>query len=388
MAIYACSTVGEFGVRTPDTLGDEIDGDLMSGDSHDTVWKIEPHTQAKHEILSRYLDAWFPILGSWNQKVLFIDGFAGPGVYEGGEPGSPMIAIEAARKRENMLKNSTVMFLFNEGDKARHDQLNTRLEELEKDLPGNFHLYIEHGEFVSLAKQFVINRGDGTLVPTFAFVDPFGWSGVPIELIANLTRDQRSELFILFSFYSANRWVTTPAQQDNMRELLGCDDYLQAAGMAPSDRKEFLASLYERQLRDVGKFLYISRFDMVEKRGRTSYFLYHCTRSLNGLEVMRSAMWAIDPQSGRQFSDQVAGLEQLFDGPLVFDLEERLRAQFVRQRVPIKTVQDFVFTGTPFAPSHLKRRTLKPMQDANLIEVHDQKRRGTFPDGVEIEFRI
>ena len=29
----------------------------------DTVWPIEPHTAAKHQILRKYLDAWLPILG-------------------------------------------------------------------------------------------------------------------------------------------------------------------------------------------------------------------------------------------------------------------------------------------------------------------------------------
>lgn len=76
----------------------------------------------------------------------------------------------------------------------------------------------------------------------------------------------------------------------------------------------------------------------------------------------------------------------MFDGPLTFDLEDRLRAQFTGQRVPIKTLQDFVLTGTPFAPTHLKRPTLKPMQEKGLIEVHGQGRRGTFPDRVEVEF--
>jgi len=73
----------------------------------------------------------------------------------------------------------------------------------------------------------------------------------------------------------------------------------------------------------------------------------------------------------------------MFDGPLTFDLEDRLRAQFIGQRVPIKTLQEFVLTGTPFAPAHLKKPTLKPMQEKRLIEVHGQKRRGTFPDGKE-----
>ena len=62
----------------------------------DTIWPIEPHTAAKHQILRKYLDAWLPILGTYNNRMLYIDGFAGPGEYTGGEPGSPIIALEAA----------------------------------------------------------------------------------------------------------------------------------------------------------------------------------------------------------------------------------------------------------------------------------------------------
>lgn len=352
-----------------------------------TVWKIEPHTQAKHEILTRYLDAWFPILASWNTRVLFIDGFAGPGAYADGQAGSPLLAIGSARKRATILGDSTVMFLFNEFDKKRYAELDARTDELDTDLPQNFHIHLRNLEFRQLASEIIEGRGDGRLVPTFAFVDPFGWSGVPLELIANLTRDKRSELFILFSYNSLNRWIGHPDQQENMQELFGCEDYRQAEGLTPADRKRFLAALYERQLRTVGKFDYVSQFEMIEKNGRTSYFLYHCTRSIKGLEVMRSAMWAIDQQSGCQFSDQVAGLEPLFDGPLTFDLEERLLGQFAGQRVPIRTVQEFVLTGTRFAPAHLKKTTLKPMQQKGLIEVHgDRIKRGTFPDRCEIEF--
>ena len=60
-----------------------------------TVWELEDHTAAKHEILRRYLAAWFPILSSsgYNRRGLFIDGFAGPGIYSKGELGSPIIAL-------------------------------------------------------------------------------------------------------------------------------------------------------------------------------------------------------------------------------------------------------------------------------------------------------
>lgn len=68
-----------------------------------TQWPLDPHTAAKHEILRRYLNAWFPILGTYNGRVVFLDGFAGPGIYSQGEPGSPIVALrtllEPARLR-------------------------------------------------------------------------------------------------------------------------------------------------------------------------------------------------------------------------------------------------------------------------------------------------
>ena len=44
-----------------------------------TIWKIEPRTAAKHELLKHYLGAWFPILASREQRIIFLDGFAGLG---------------------------------------------------------------------------------------------------------------------------------------------------------------------------------------------------------------------------------------------------------------------------------------------------------------------
>ena len=56
-----------------------------------TVWPAEAHTLAKIEILKRYLEAWFHILGTTRKKdtLLFIDGFAGPGKYSAWRRGIP-----------------------------------------------------------------------------------------------------------------------------------------------------------------------------------------------------------------------------------------------------------------------------------------------------------
>ena len=61
-------------------------------------WDLAAHTAAKLEILGAYLRAWFPIVGHSQSfdRIIYIDGFAGPGRYKKGEDGSPIIALKAA----------------------------------------------------------------------------------------------------------------------------------------------------------------------------------------------------------------------------------------------------------------------------------------------------
>jgi hypothetical protein len=54
-----------------------------------TLWELEGHSEAKPEILRRYVGGWLPIMAQWNGRLLVLDGFAGPGRVAGGEEGSP-----------------------------------------------------------------------------------------------------------------------------------------------------------------------------------------------------------------------------------------------------------------------------------------------------------
>ena len=76
-----------------------------------TIWDLESHSRAKHEILKRYLQAWVPILGqSSYSELLYIDGFAGPGRYSKGEDGSPIIALRAALEQKDRIRPKMSFF--------------------------------------------------------------------------------------------------------------------------------------------------------------------------------------------------------------------------------------------------------------------------------------
>jgi three-Cys-motif partner protein len=98
-----------------------------------TRWPIEPHTQAKHLILARYLKAWLPIMASFNGRIVYIDAFAGPGRYSKGEEGSPLIALKALLGNsmfDSARRRCNVVFFFIEEDQQRANALEEELSQL------------------------------------------------------------------------------------------------------------------------------------------------------------------------------------------------------------------------------------------------------------------
>jgi three-Cys-motif partner protein len=73
-------------------------------------WVIDEHTKVKHELLKNYISTWMAIIFSQQEKLrimpqlLFLDGFAGPGIYYEDDTkssvckGSPLIVGEIANR--------------------------------------------------------------------------------------------------------------------------------------------------------------------------------------------------------------------------------------------------------------------------------------------------
>ncbi len=113
-----------------------------------TVWELGEHTPGKHLVLREYLNAWFAILGFTQGRIVFVDGFAGPGEYQGGEPGSPLVALRAFAGHPAVGRfRAEVVFYFIDNDPARTAHL-TRLVDAERGtLPARFRVDIEEGKF-------------------------------------------------------------------------------------------------------------------------------------------------------------------------------------------------------------------------------------------------
>ena len=257
-----------------------------------TVWPLEAHTRAKHEILKRYLQAWFPILtqGGFPQ-VLYIDGFAGPGRYSEGEKGSPVIALEAALEHATA-KNSKFLFCFVEKNNDRAQTLQEIIDDIKR--PENFRVKIAAGETFEAAftelLDFYKNRNK-RLPPTFAFIDPFGWAGTPFYIVKEIMKHPSCEVFVNFMYQEINRFIGLPDQEKNFDAFFGTEKWREGISIEnPRHRNRFLHDLYMKQLSSVAGVKFVRSFEMRNQKDVTDYYLFYGTNNLLGLKKMKEAL--------------------------------------------------------------------------------------------------
>ena len=220
--------------------------------------------------------------------------------------------------------------------------------------------------------------------PTFAFIDPFGWTGVPFALVSEILRQPNCEVLINFMFEEINRFIGHPDQEANFDALFGTSEWRQMEGIADQRaRKQFLHGLYLRQLRDVAGAKYVRSFEMRNDKDVTDYFLFFATNSAKGIEKMKAAMWKVDQSGEFRFSDATNPLQATLFSPKPDSetLSRAILARFMGTETAVADVEDFVLAETPFNNTHYKRQVLAPLEKAGKLVALDPpsgRRVGTF----------
>ena len=356
-----------------------------------TIWHLDPHTSAKHEILRRYLGAWFGIMGKFNPNIVFIDGFCGPGRYENGEIGSPIIALQTAISHDMRSNVNRVTFVFIDNEKTRIEYLKKEIANIE--IPSNFSVIIKENEFVDIIISILdeLGKKHGVLIPSFVFIDPFGFKGIPFSVIERLLRNPSSEVFINVMVDAINRFLSHPESQisKHIIDLFGTEDVMKIIDSS-GNRVKAIQELYKKQLQKMAKFVRL--FDMRDNNGRVIYSLFFATNNRLGHVRMKEALWQVDNQTGISFADSTNQNQPvLFDLEPTKEIEDLLTSAYHKKQVLMKNLSLFIEDNTPFILKQL-RRTLQILEDKNLICVEPckndgSKRRGnTFPPDVIINF--
>ena len=280
-----------------------------------TLWPIEEHTRAKHHILRRYLEAWAPILlqPGYQKGVLYIDGFAGPGEYTGGEHGSPVIALECLANHK-LLKNfkGKISFSFVEKRKDRAEHLASLLKDRKAGFPPSFNVHDpRNGEFNDVMKGILKYGKEHNLKlnPVFCFVDPFGWEDLDYEVLGGIMEHPKAELFITFMSGFLNRFMTSGSHQESIERLFTPDQIRSVVIQNDSAEKRnlilksFLTNLKQYTSKYTNEDIYDFSFTVYGTSNTLLYHLIYFTKSCAGLNAMKEAMYSVKKDGEYSFSD-------------------------------------------------------------------------------------
>jgi three-Cys-motif partner protein len=371
-----------------------------------TVWPAEPHTFAKHAILRRYLEAWLPILThqshrmgrqvgtSPSREILFIDGFAGPGEYEGKEPGSPVIALQAAINHDRSFP-APVRMLFVEERPDRFKRLQRILAPILEQANASPNLPavdaregdcdVVLNQMLDEAEQKKIQFG-----PALAFLDQFGYGAVSMNLITRILSYPQCEVFTYLNYLEMNRWITDPNKAPAFTRAFGGEEWRGAVSLPEHVRRQHLLDEYKSALRKRGGAKYVVSFLMFDHDNRPLYWLLFCTNNLRGLEEMKKAMWSVDKSGGFRFSDrddpaQLRLLAECFDQEW---LAKEMQLRLGGRTLTAFGVQEFVLTETP---CYLFRDALKSLETSKAVTqvaAPVGRKPGTYPKDQLSEIKL
>jgi len=279
------------------------------------------------------------------------------------------------------------------------DERGDRIEHLKREIngmtiPSHFKVRAEAGKFHEKVDAVLQpSEADGSHVaPTFAFIDPFGFSGIPFSLIQRLLKRPRCEVFITFMVDAFNRFLEHPTDTvvQHIVDAFGTDEAIRIAEV-PGNRIENLRVLYQSRLLQVAD--YVRYFEMRDRNNRTQYYLFFASNHELGHLKMKEAMWKVAPDGDFRFSDATNPNQLvLFEADPTSILIEQLRKEFAGKGVVTGFhLRKFVENKTAYLKKHMTAALLKE-EEAGRIKGEDRKvdgqrrKRNTYPDDALISF--
>lgn len=299
---------------------------IMGGES----FFSEPRENSlvKTKIVSKYFWVWAKIITgkTATDRIAYIDLFAGPGRYGDGTQSTPLLLLEEALKTEEYQKK--LVTLLNDGDPDHTKSLKAAIGLL----PGIEKL--KHAPQIEnqVVGEDLANRlHELNLVPTFCFIDPWGYKGLSLKLINAVVKDFACECLFFFNYNRINMGITNEKVDPHMKALFGDNrteqmrEALRSTSYSAEDRETYVLEKLTEALVEMGngkRFILPFRFRN-DKGNRTSHYLVFVSKSPLGYGIMKEIMAGESSKHGQGVpSFQYSSADERF--PLLFELNRPL----------------------------------------------------------------
>lgn len=358
-------------------------------------------SKVKAEIVYKYFWAWakviLPTAKQMRGKIAYIDLFAGPGRYKDGTNSTPLLVLEKAIKDADM--RQMLVTIFNDADEQNTHSLEAAIQTLPDIHTLKYAPQVMNHEVGSeIVKMFEQVQ----LIPTFFFVDPWGYKGLSLRLVNSVLKDWGCDCVFFFNYNRINMGLSNQSVEQHMNALFG-EERANALRqrllpMSPYERELTIVEEIAAALKEMGG-KYVLPFGFKTERGtRTSHHLIFVTKHFRGYEIMKDIMADKSSRANQgvpTFEYSPADERQ----PLLFelsrpldDLEAMLLNDYAGRSLTMRQIYEEHSIDRPYLPKNYKDVLKKLEAQASITTdppaTQRKKIKGevTFGDNVTVQF--
>lgn len=354
-------------------------------------------SEVKARIVEKYFYAWanviMPTAEKGGKRIAYIDLYAGPGRYKDGAASTPILVLQHAINHSKM--SQMLVALFNDADRNKTATLQSEIDALPEIKKLKHKPIVSCGEIDEDAEKYF---NETRLVPSFSFVDPFGYKGLSLKIVNGVIKDWGCDCVFFFNYNRINAGISNPAVANHMNALFGEEraDELRAKlpGKTPALREALILEELANEIKALGG-KYVLPFTFKNAAGtRTSHKLIFVSKSFKGYEIMKDIMAkesSTDDQGvpSLTYSPADASMPLLFSLQRPLDaLENALLTAYRGREVTLDEIYEEHSVDTPYIKKNYRDilRTLEEEDKVVAYSVKGKRRKGTYPDHVRIKF--
>ncbi len=344
---------------------------------------VLPHSQAKLDLYKSYLEKYLPILtlAKGITKLNFYDIFCGIGLYKDGNIGSPLIAVNAINKTNELIdskgwKRKPITLNINDGNEDKVKNVKNLLKGVK--ISNCVINYNSLDANKMLEKVIVEINGFPGSERNLVFIDPYGYSEIDKQKLISLLSKGYTEVVLFL-----------PVMQMYRFSEIALNDFERKCY---EDLRKFITDFlpYSQEFQSVFDFInevtkaftfgrkYFSCSHYIERDKGNYYAIFFITSHIYGLERMLEVKWKADPSKGKGFKQENWGLFE----DIRVDYNKNIQLDYLRGILieNLKQTNDglsnielyHLALSNEFLPSHMNR-IIKDLKKQKKIISHDSK---------------
>jgi len=269
------------------------------------------HSEAKLKLYDTYLAKYLNILARtpYVDQIFIFDLLCGEGIYEQGEKGSPIMALETIKDHyfSNNRSCPNITIWFNDIGQSEIEHGVSKIDRVKRFgekiyHPQNVYVKYRQEDYQDIYSEAIQLVNSTYKAKGLFFIDPYGYKAIKPEDVRNMLEGNNTEVLLWLPDSFMYRFANTVTRSDfkggePLKEFI-----IALFGKKPPffksvyDFIEQITGSFRAYLRELG--IFVDSFTL-ERGGGNIYCLFFFTSHIKGYEIMLATKWDMDKNRGK-----------------------------------------------------------------------------------------